>query len=778
MKKSYLINLFIIFFLFTKVNFCQTQGDIAFIGFNADGDKDFSIVLLSTISSNSTVYFTDDETTGVGTPSTLSGSEGTITWKTGNNDIAAGTVVVFTDIDNELNPDFGVSIGSISRTGSFSISSSKDGIIAYVGSDIGTPSTYIAALQIGNDSSELGPFDGDGITLTNTSLAIGTSIIVVDNTASPDGGTYYGSRSSQSTYSDYYSLLSDNSSNWSTETTNGELSLPFSTEAFTINSTSWTGAINSTWNLSGNWDNGIPTSSSTVSIPDLSNAPIIGSNSNASVGNLTINSGEILTINNGHGLTVSGHLSVLGDLQINSGGSLIVLGSSSGTMTYNRYIGTTNWYLVSSPLVGQTIVDFYTNESPALGSGTGNSQNVAIATYDNSQALLVDRWNYYTEGQVDGEDGDDTADTFISGKGYSVKMQSTGDISFTGTMPIENIEIPISDSSGTGGNSYNLVGNPYPSFIAANAYANSTNNLLTENISDLAEATLWLWNESIGDYESFNQASSSLHIAPGQGFFVSASNSSQFQFTKTMQSHQVTDSFRSNDENYGPKIELDITDGSTIRKTQIFYVEGSTTGFDNGYDSSLFNGATNIFEIYTQLISDNEGQNLSIQSLPQQNYENMIIPIGVNSAAGSEISISASVMNLPTDLKVFLEDKYDQTFTELNNNSEYQTTLNTDLNGVGRYYLHTTNEALGQDTPNLNHISIYQSSAENLRITGAHNSNMTLTLYDILGKPVLTSSFIGNGLNEIRISNINNGVYIIRLKSDNGIVNKKIIIKE
>ena len=94
-----------------------------------------------------------------------------------------------------------------------------------------------------------------------------------------------------------------------------------------------------------------------------------------------------LTINESDGLT------------INSGGSLIVSGTSTGNITYNRNIPTTNWYLVSSPVVGQTIVDFYTNESPVMGSGTGNDQNVAIAPYDNSQSDANDRWDYYTEGE-------------------------------------------------------------------------------------------------------------------------------------------------------------------------------------------------------------------------------------------------------------------------------------------------------------------------------------------------------------------------------------------
>ena len=100
------------FLLNAIISSSQSTGDIAFIGFNTDADKDFSIVALADISANTTIYITDDETTGIGSPSALFGSEGTITWSTGGNDIKAGTVVVFTDIDNNANIRFGSSIGS------------------------------------------------------------------------------------------------------------------------------------------------------------------------------------------------------------------------------------------------------------------------------------------------------------------------------------------------------------------------------------------------------------------------------------------------------------------------------------------------------------------------------------------------------------------------------------------------------------------------------------------------------------------------------------------
>lgn len=426
MKQKYFLNFFC-FFLFSITSFAQSAGDIAFVGFNADGDDDFAIVALADIAASTTIYFTDTETTGVGSPSALAAGEGTITWNTGETTIKAGTIISFTDVDSDANTDFGASIGTITRSGSFTLSASKDGIIAFIGSDSSTPTTYIAAIQIGNDNIHLGPFDGDAITLTNTGLVIGTSIIVADNSASPDGGHYSGSRSSETSYSDYYSEIETNG-NWTTSTTDGEQYLPYSQEAFTINTTVWTGGTSSVWNLAGNWDNGIPTSSSFVSIPDVATSPIISSGTTANAGNVTIAASELLTINAANALTVNGNLTITGDLTINTGGSLIVKGTSTGNLKYIRSIATTDkWYLVSSPVVGETSADIITNSVSIPQGGVGGTQ-FAIGTYS-------DGWTY------------NYSSTWTSGAGYTVKTSAAGDLVYSGTMPTDDYAPTVFDTT-------------------------------------------------------------------------------------------------------------------------------------------------------------------------------------------------------------------------------------------------------------------------------------------------------------------------------------------
>jgi len=753
----------------------QTTGDIFIIGFNADGDDDLAFVTFANINPETVIYFTDRESDGSGG---LTSGEGTLIWNSGPRTIKAGSVVVFTDVDNGSNANFGSSSGTLNETGSFSLpSSSKDGIIVFKGSDENSPTTFISAIQIGNDNSVLGPFDLDGITLSNTGLQIGTSIIVFDDSATPDGAAYNASRSNQFNFNDYFLQISDDTNNWiNVVNGDGNSLLPFSQEAFTKNSTNWTGTSNSVWNLAENWDNGIPSSNSLAIIPDVETSPVISSGIIAEAGNLIINSGETLTINDSNALTVSGDLTINGDLTLHSGGSLIASGASNNNLTYNRNLGTANWYLVSSPFVGQTIVNFYTNESPALGSGSGDAQNVGIAPYDNSQTTGATRWVYYTEGQVDGVGGDDTTDTFGIGVGYSVIMQAAGDVAFTGTMTTDNVGIAITDGTGSGGNAFNLIGNPYPSFIAANINANTTNNLLTVNTSSLTEETLWFWDQSTSTYDPINQTDTAFNVAPAQGFFVSSTGSNTFNFTEIMQSHQSTDSFQRTTNNR-PEITISMTNGTTTRDARILYIDGTSTGFDNGYDSSIFGGVSNSFAIYTHAVANGNGKDLGIQSLPDNDFENMIIPVGINANPDTEITISAASINLPAGINVYLEDKDDDSFTLLNNSSDFITTLSSNLNGIGRFYIHTTPKVLSVDEANLDNISIYTSNTNNLRIVGVQNGTAQVSIYNILGKQVMNTSFEGDGLNDITLPNLRTGVYIIQLETETGKLNKKVIIE-
>ena len=282
-----------------------------------------------------------------------------------------------------------------------------------------------------------------------------------------------------------------------------------------------------------------------------------------------------------------------------SGASLIAQNTFTGAVTYNRTLSSNNWYLVSSPVAGETLEGLISNHTFATGSGG----NIGIAPYANDGSA----WDYQTTAATG---------SLASGSGYSVKLAAAGAISFNGTFPATDVSIGITHDA----NGLNLVGNPYPSYIAANSSADAVNNILSINSTTLSEETLWFWDSGSGSYVTYNQASSSKFVSPAQGFFVNSNGANSFQFTEAMQSHQ-SDSFQRSTATR-PEINLMLSNDTDTRSTDIFFIEGTTTGWDNGYDSSIFGGTANSFAIYTHLVSDSEGQNLGIQSLPETDIEN------------------------------------------------------------------------------------------------------------------------------------------------------------
>ncbi|WP_157464871.1 T9SS type A sorting domain-containing protein, partial [Balneola vulgaris] len=174
MKNSILLASICFLLASISVN-AQSSGDIAFTGFNSDGEDDFSFVVLKTLPST-TIYFTDNEWSG----STLGSTEGTLAWVTGGS-ITAGTVVTVTDASDGAG-SLAVSAGSITESGTFDLDNAGDVIYAYIGS-AGTPSTFLAA--IANKTSNLN--------LSGTGLVEGVHAIDISNgSGDPDAGEYTG----------------------------------------------------------------------------------------------------------------------------------------------------------------------------------------------------------------------------------------------------------------------------------------------------------------------------------------------------------------------------------------------------------------------------------------------------------------------------------------------------------------------------------------------------------------------------------------------------------
>ncbi|PQJ79711.1 lamin tail domain-containing protein [Polaribacter porphyrae] len=515
------------------------------------------------------------------------------------------------------------------------------------------------------------------------------------------------------------------------------------------------------WDLDANWSKGTkPTSAENVVIP-------AGRTVTINVNNLEVTNLDVkgtLTIDETHSLKVTGNLIDAGTLNINSGGSLIVEGSSSGNITYNRELtfvagNLKGWHLTGSPVVGQAYTDAYATTNGLATSATRRG----LATYNTAS----DSWSYL-------EDDDSNAGTFSPGQGFSLKRGSTtGDISYTGTINTDNAGVNVTLL--TTGNRFNVLSNPYASYLSSATFLNGNGS-----VSDTK--TIWVWNQTLGtdgEYE-VKTAGENFIVSPGQGFFVqaNASGNTNFNFSESNQSNNSgTDTFQKGAGK--TEISLWITDGSIKNYNKIFYLDNATKGFDVGYEGELFGATPNKFAIYSHLVSESQGKNFQVQSLPNSDYENMVIPIGLNADANKEITFTTESLNLPTGIKVFLEDKLTNTFTRLDEtNSNYKVTLTEKSDGIGRFYLHTKSSVLNTDNLSLeDNISIYKINSSTLRVTGLSEGKASLKLFNILGKQVLNTSFTSKGIKDIDLPNLATGVYIVQLETETGKLNKKITLE-
>ncbi|CAM1341956.1 Protein of unknown function precursor containing a C-terminal secretion signal [Tenacibaculum aestuarii] len=485
-----------------------------------------------------------------------------------------------------------------------------------------------------------------------------------------------------------------------------------------IETVTWTGATDNDWNTASNWNPSVvpPTNANVIIPSSLTNYPTASSA-------VTFNS-----------------------LTINNGASFIPQSIVTGTVTYKRSLPTTNWYLVSPPVAGETLEDIIANHT--LASGTGG--NLGLAPYSN---ITGPAWLYVQSGNTG---------TITNGTGVSIKLATPGEVSISGTANTSNIAKAISTGSRT---NYNLVGNPYTSYINSASFTAANSSILTSE-------TIWLWN---GTQYTTRNAANPIEIAPGQAFFVEAAASNNVIFAFSNQSHQNSDTFMKQEPI--PSIELSVNNNEIKRSTQVFYISGKTTGYDRSYDSKMFGEDTSGLAVFTELLTNNQGKQLAIQTLPNNDYEKMIIPIGLRANAGEEITFSVNFENLPDNLKVYLEDRNNNTFTNLSEKN-YTTTLSKNSNSTGQFYLHTSAKNLSPNLPNeTKGIELFKpKNSQVIIVKGLQNQKATLKMFSLSGKQVFNTTFNSNGYTEISAPKLASGVYLVELVSDSIKTNAKIIL--
>jgi len=376
--------------------------------------------------------------------------------------------------------------------------------------------------------------------------------------------------------------------------------------------TTWTGATSTAWTNASNWSAGAPDNTKDVTIGTGTFQPIIASN--ASVKSLTLNASTTLTVTSGFNLTVTGAVTNSGTMTIENNANLIQGGttnSNTGNITVKRN---------SNALYRS---DFIIWSSPVTNSG------LFLKAF--SPITLDTRfYNYNETTNKYSAVASPSTTPFATASGYLIRMPNNGSTNyeagtetltyageFTGVPNNGDITKAVTYNGATFG--YNMVGNPYPSTIDADAFISAN----TANI----ETGLYFWrkkNATSGSaYAIYNPLGGTTVAATapssdvpsgiiqvGQGFFVKAKSASNITFTNLMRVSNNANQFFKTKAVQKDRLWLNLTTASGVfSQALIGYTADATSGVDM-YDAKYINDSP------IALTSSINNEEYSIQGRP------------------------------------------------------------------------------------------------------------------------------------------------------------------
>lgn len=546
-----------------------------------------------------------------------------------------------------------------------------------------------------------------------------------------------------------HSVIISNTGNFTITATNGGAS---GTSNLFLVTNAKTSATSGNWNTAGTWfPPGVPLSGHNINI--LFGHTVTVDAPGGTCYYLLIDPGAALTVSAGQTLSVGGNLDIMslstatGSLIIN--GTLSISGYTSvyPWMSGNLPGAINNWHIISAPVSGQGILPFIIASGLASNAGLGVW---ALGVYDEHNNY----WSYlpltYSNATA----------TFPMGVGYVIARNvPDGPVVFTGAPVTSDVSVPIKQSIFKFG--WNSVGNPFTSAIRIGG----SNSFLGDNLSELdpSYTAAYLWDPASSTYTTLNNMAGN-NVQVGQGFIVRSNPGNHTVTFKTShQLHSTGTVFKTGQDPW-PEIEIKAAITGLSRTTLISFNSSMTLGLDPSFDAGLFKSGGGL-ELLTRLVEDN-GVDFAIQCLPDNGFDKMVIPIGIDLTVGGEVTFTAKLMNLPLDCKPVLEDKQTGIFTDLfAEGASYKAQVPSNTKGIGRFFLHFANTSGIQDLA----ADIYKVYAvgREIHIQGVVNAHSLVSLFDLSGKEVGLFKLDPGTENVIHPEGITNGIYMLVI-SENG----------
>lgn len=524
------------------------------------------------------------------------------------------------------------------------------------------------------------------------------------------------------------------------------------------------------------WSNGAPTSTVAATIAGdytTSALPSIDAFS------LEVTTGNTLSVTNGESVTLQHALTVAtgATAEFESNANLIqVLGvPNSGNISISRTANMRrqDYIYWSSPVTGQNLFNFsnetLSNRFYLLDEDTNSFKALFTAT---PTGLGLDAATY----------------NFIPTRGYMVRAPNTHPSTvtpwtgtFTGVPNNGTYTVQATNGAATTAIGNNLIGNPYPSPINANAF-------LAGNPS---VGTIYFWAHitqtapGAANYASFNGTGAAAAaggevpngtIQVGQGFLITVPATVTVNFTNAMRVNNHQNQFFRSSENgvTGPerhRIWLDLKkEGAVMSQSLVGYVSEATNGVESLYDGAM------IPENAPQLYSVVDNQAFSIQGRALPFADSDIVPMGIKTPTAGTYSISLNnVDGLFGDQAVYLKDVVSNVVHDIKNGDYTFATEAGTFND--RFQLVFNNTTLGTDNPSLteNKVVVYKNDAS-LEINSGTVEMQSVKIFDIRGRLVASRDNVkSTSTSFVNLAVANQVLMVQVLGVDGTTVTKKVI---
>ena len=466
-------------------------------------------------------------------------------------------------------------------------------------------------------------------------------------------------------------------------------------------------------------------------------------------------SGDIITINSGKTLTLSAcsKTTVSGTIKNNAGVTGIVISSGASFIQNTANLPATAkrvlspaWHLFGSPFqqsMGATLSNINT------GVGT-----VQLKPYTNGTNWLANVTSayYFLQPTV----------------GYAVCPSTAVTASLSGNL-FNGLAAPCDYSislvyNGTAATqSWNLVANPYPSYL-------NWNSLGKTNIS----TTLYLWNPAVmgppvtntsyfSVYNSANgvgvPSTTKQFIAPLQGFFVRAINTNpRITLPLSARTH-TTGTFYKEADNTEILVRLKTETDMGMDEMVICKNPDAKLTYED-YDSEKMFDELPV-GMYSQAAS---GEKLVINTI---NDTNTIIPLSLIGSTGDKAKITA--FDLESSIPVYLEDRMKGKITNLSENTSYSFEFLAD-EVIGRFFIRFNNSNAPLTASNIN---VFETNQKLHIIAQTGEVIQEVEVFTLTGACVFRANPISSNVFTETL-NLSSAIYLVKVKTSLSTKNVKV----